>query len=376
MSEIIIQQTPSPIVEIDSSGGPQGIPGPAGAGVASGGTDGQVLQKNSAAENDTSWTSDVVLDTLVMSTAVSQDYDVAVGGLIWDESSACIANRRTADVISHLGQDQHTVVKCVSSNGLIKGQVCMFAGVDQVSGKIEVTELVADGTYPGYVFFGVTAEDIPTGEFGLVCTYGYIQNIDTSFYPNDAILWACTINPGDMVLEQDLAPPPALKLPVAVVVNSDATEGKIFVRASEGAQLSLLHDVYIDNVQDGDVFVWNDNAQRYENKAPANASAPRSITIADPEAGDSFTIFKTSRQATITSVSGLVSGGSVTYELRYGTDRSGAGTLATVSETVTNATIGDDATIQNQPIPVNSWVWIEITGVSGIVDEFNVSIAF
>lgn len=372
---VVIEQTPSPIVQINNSGGPQGVPGPAGAGVASGGTDGQLLQKNSAAENDTSWTSTPTVETLAFSTTVS-GYTSDIGGVIWDESSACLASRRTADVVSHIGQDQHTLVKCVSSNNLIKGQVCMFAGVDQVSGKIEVTELVADGSYPGYVFFGVTAEPIASGDFGLVCTYGYIQNIDTSIYPNDAILWACTINPGDMVLEQNLAPPPALRLPVAVVVNSDAVNGKIFVRATTGNQLTLLHDVYVDNAQDGDVFVWNDNNQRFENKPPANVVAPRSITIADPEAGDSFTIFKTTREVSITAVSALVSGGSVTYELRYATDRSASGALAIVPDTVTNATIGDDAVIQGQPIPANSWVWINITAVGGIVDEFNVSVAF
>jgi hypothetical protein len=71
----------------------------------------------------------------------------------------------------------------------------------------------------------------------------------------------------------------------------------------------------------------------------------------------------------------LVSGGSVTYELRYASDRTTAGTLATVSDTVTTTT-GDTATVQNQPIPAARWVWVEITAVSGTVDEFNLSVAF
>jgi hypothetical protein len=50
--------------------------------------------------------------------------------------------------------------------------------------------------------------------------------------------------------------------------------------------------------------------------------------------------------------------------------------LATISDTVTNTTTGDSATVQNQPIPSGRYVWIEITAVSGTVNEFNLSVAF
>lgn len=108
----------------------------------------------------------------------------------------------------------------------------------------------------------------------------------------------------------------------------------------------------------------------------AQTDAFRSITIAAPQTGDNFTLFRTTRQTIITSAVGIVSGGSVTYALRYAEDRSTAGTLATVSDTVTNTTTGDAATVQNQPIPANRYVWVEITGVTGGVNEFNLSVAF
>lgn len=108
----------------------------------------------------------------------------------------------------------------------------------------------------------------------------------------------------------------------------------------------------------------------------AQTDAFRSITIAGPQLGDNFTLFRTTRQITITGVVGIVSGGSVTYALRYAADRTTAGTLATVSDTVTNTTTGDAATVQNQPIPSGRYVWVEITAVSGTVNEFNLSVAF
>lgn len=108
----------------------------------------------------------------------------------------------------------------------------------------------------------------------------------------------------------------------------------------------------------------------------AQVDTPRSITIVEPQSGDSFTLFRTTDSTTITSAVALVSGGSVTYELRYAADRTAAGTLATVSDTVTNITTGDTATVQNQPIPAGRYVWIEITAVAGTVNEFNLSVAF
>lgn len=113
-------------------------------------------------------------------------------------------------------------------------------------------------------------------------------------------------------------------------------------------------------------------------QGPAGTSTdltPRSITIAGPLAGDSFTLFRTTVETTVESMTAVVSGGSVAYEIRYASDRSTAGTLA-ASDTVTNTTTGDSATPQNQPIPAGCYVWVQVTAVTGTVNEFNLSIGF
>ena len=346
-----------------------------GAGVAPGGTTNQLLVKDSAATYDTSWTSKPTLSGTVFDPGIATSF-TDVGQIGWSAVDDGLAVQRDADVLEVLGQDSHVYVKCVQPGGMIKGQVAMFAGVDPTTLRLEVSVLVADGTYPSYVFFGILAEDIAENGFGFVCTNGYIRGIDTSIYPAESVLWACTVNPGDLVLEQNLLGAPNLRIPTAVCVKSDAVNGEIYVRATTGVELYQLHDVQFENEEDGDTLVWNDDLQRWENKAPANASAARSATIAEPLAGDSFTLFKTTRETTINDVTALVSGGSVTYEIRYAADRTTAGTLAIVADTVTNTTTGDVATVQNQPIASGNWVWLEITAVSGTVDEFNVSVAF
>lgn len=110
--------------------------------------------------------------------------------------------------------------------------------------------------------------------------------------------------------------------------------------------------------------------------AKGEAGPPKSIAIAQPKANDQFTLFFTQYATTLTQVVGLVRGDtpSVTFELRYGADRSTAGTLATVPETITNTTTGELVTVQNMPIPADRFLWIVVTAVSGQVEELNVCV--
>lgn len=109
---------------------------------------------------------------------------------------------------------------------------------------------------------------------------------------------------------------------------------------------------------------------------PGAAGPPKSVTIAPPQVNDQFTLFYTQYATTLTQVLAIVRGTtpSVTFELRYGTDRSAAGTLAVVPETVTNTTTGEPIAIQNMPIPANNFFWVVVTAVSGQVEEFSVSV--
>jgi hypothetical protein len=104
---------------------------------------------------------------------------------------------------------------------------------------------------------------------------------------------------------------------------------------------------------------------------------PKSISIPGPQAGDDFTLFRADTDVTLTSVVGVLQGTgspSVTFVLRYAADRTAVGTLATVSTAVTSTTTGTTVAIQQMPIPADSFVWIEITAVSGTVTELNITL--
>ena len=291
------------------------------------------------------------------------------GELAWNADDETLDIAKGGGTVLQVGQELSFLVHNGTASTIPDGSAVMYAGTNGNSGRLSVAPMIANGTLPGYVFLGVLTESIAADADGFVTTFGKVRGINTSAYPEDSILWADPATPGGFTLTEPDGP--NLKLPIAAVISS-ANNGTIFVRANTGQNLADCHDVETSGASDGDVLTWDDAQNRWEHRP----SPPRSITIAGPQAGDAFTLFRTTSDATLSSVVGLVSGGSVTYELRYATNRTTAGTLATVSDTVTNTTTGDAATIQNQPMPPSSYVWVSITAVTGTVNEFNLSVAF
>lgn len=111
-------------------------------------------------------------------------------------------------------------------------------------------------------------------------------------------------------------------------------------------------------------------------QGPAQQAVPRSVTVTLPQGGDSFTIFRTIAQTTLTSIFALVSDNSVTCQVRYGLNRTGTGVAACNSTTITNTTTGQLLTVLNQPIPANAYVWVDISSVTTPVREFHISLGF
>ena len=341
-------------------------------GTPPGGNIGDLIVKASGTDYDTVWTDAPTVDKLGLDTTAAEA--VSTGQLAWNATEGTIDVGLLHGSVNQIGQEvQLLCTNSAASLTITNGMGVMFTGADSTTLRLEVQPMQADGSLPGYVFFGIATQTIVPGAEGYVTAFGKVRGFDTSAYPEDSILWCDPVNPGQFVLAEPVAP--NLKIAAAVVIKSHATEGALMVRADPGQNLSDCHDVEVDTAQDTNYLGWSEALQHWMPLSVPNA-APRSITIAGPQIGDSFTLFRTSGATTIASAVALVSGGSVTYELRYAADRTTAGTLATVSDTVTNTTTGDIAAMQNQPIPADRYVWIEITAVSGTVNEFNLSVAF
>jgi hypothetical protein len=71
-------------------------------------------------------------------------------------------------------------------------------------------------------------------------------------------------------------------------------------------------------------------------------------------------------------------GQSVTWTVRYSADRNAVGTEVVIGGTTTTSiTTGDTIVALDAPsIPSGSWVWLETTAQSGIVDALTVTLVY
>ena len=104
-----------------------------------------------------------------------------------------------------------------------------------------------------------------------------------------------------------------------------------------------------------------------ETGAEVNPILSRTLTLEEPTVSDDITIFRTDVAIVIQEVIAFSTGTSpdTTYDIKYSTDRSAAGTSLVSSEQTTSVSTGDVATISNVNIPANSIVWLEVSAASG-----------
>jgi hypothetical protein len=199
---------------------------------------------------------------------------IADGQLAWNADEGTLELGK-GGISNYIGQE--TMVLCRNNSNAVtipKGTAVMFAGTVGASGRLKVAPMVANGTLPGYVFFGVTDQRILGGEDGYVSVFGKIRGINTSGYADGDILWCDPAVAGGFTKVEPQAP--NLKLAVAAVVRA-ANNGTIFVRWTTGARLQDLHDVEANgSKQDGDILTWNATANRWQ---PANPSAATTTSL-------------------------------------------------------------------------------------------------
>jgi hypothetical protein len=187
---------------------------------------------------------------------------VANGQLAWNADEGTLELGK-GGISNYIGQE--TMVLCRNNSNTVtipKGTAVMFAGSAGASGRIKVAPMVANGTFPGYVFFGVTDQPILGASDGYVSVFGKIRGVNTSAYVDGDVLWCDPAVAGGFTKIEPQAP--NLKLAVAAVVSA-GNNGVIFVRWTTGARLQDLHDVEANGTKDdGDTLVWNASSNRWE----------------------------------------------------------------------------------------------------------------
>ena len=230
------------------------------AGVPPGGNPKDLLVKSSGTDYHSEWTSTPEVNALQFD--LTAGIEPANGQVVWNADEGTLELGK-GNISNYIGQETMAMCRNASNTVTIpKGTAVMFAGTLGASGRIKVAPMVADGSQPGYVFFGVTDQPILGASDGYVSVFGKIRGINTSGYAEGAILWCNPAVPGGFTATEPQAP--NLKLPVAAVISS-ANNGTIFVRWDTGRRLQDLHDVEANGSKsDGDALSWDAAANRWE----------------------------------------------------------------------------------------------------------------
>lgn len=186
------------------------------------------------------------------------------GEILWNEEDGTLDVGLTdTGVVLQSGQEIHYRVSNKSGSLIPNGTLVMAGGTNGNSGRINIVPAIADGSVPSKYIMGVVTENIPNDADGYVTHFGKVRGIDTSMWSDGDILYADPTVVGGLTNIPPLAP--NSKTVIAIVINSSATVGTIFVRPTYGSNLADDELVELSDLQDGDLIAYNDTSGRFEN---------------------------------------------------------------------------------------------------------------
>lgn len=223
----------------------------------------------------------------------------SAGTMSWNTDDETVDLILDDAVTLQIGQEQLVHVR--ASEDISNGELVYASSAIGASGKIEVTKFIANNTIDQLYVLGVATEDMLTGEYGFITTFGTVRGLDLSnggniygevSYNSGMILYASPTTAGYLTKFKPVAP--NLAIPVAIVLKGNAN-GSIFVRPTAGLKLGDLHDVNISGAADKDILQYNSAQSRWENKTlsaagiqPAGAYLQNVVEDTTPQLGGSL----------------------------------------------------------------------------------------
>jgi hypothetical protein len=118
---------------------------------------------------------------------------------------------------------------------------------------------------------------------------------------------------------------------------------------------------------------------------PPGPSSPVVSTIASPQVGERRILLRAPQALTIARLDGVLSGGSspsLSLQLRSGLDVSASGTAVLSTSLAISSSNGGNSTgamvtsFQAPAVPIDHWLWLEVTAVSGSPSGLTVMLRF
>lgn len=177
-------------------------------------------------------------------------YAPKIGKLGWNGGST-LNFGMTSQTVQSIGEDQFIYIK--ASAAITAGQVIMFTGAVGASGVLQGAP--ASGVIPSSYIMGVACENIPLNGFGVVQSFGLIQNLNTNAWAPGTVLYYDPTVTGGLTSTQPLAP--NTKVQLAAVVNQGLGNGSIFVRRQETGNINNINQVQVTSPTANQVLAYN-----------------------------------------------------------------------------------------------------------------------
>ena len=148
------------------------------------------------------------------------------------------------------------------------GEVVFISGGSGNFSKVQTP--IATNPAEAPLTYAVATEDITDNQKGYVTLIGKVRDIDTTggaenWVDGQVVYLSATTEGG---LTKTRPTPPNIGVVIGVVLRAHATEGVLGVKPIVIQRISLASDVFITNIQDGDVLAWDSTDNRWENVAP------------------------------------------------------------------------------------------------------------
>jgi len=162
------------------------------------------------------------------------------------------------------------------------------------------------------------------------------------------------------------------------IYNKDSSPQTITIKIDDGVNERILIKQILEPES---TLIYDSQAGWYTVPIYVDKKVTKTIVVEAPGVNDNKYIGFTHKPITVSEIRAVLVGSSnpsVTWTIRYGSDRSSGGTEIVVDgTTTTSTTTGSDVTsFTNDTIPADNHYWLVLTVVSGIVNELAVTPVF
>jgi len=161
------------------------------------------------------------------------DFDTSVtvthqiGRVNWNDVDQTLEIDQEYGVIQQVGQETYARVQNNTGVTIPNGAAVGFVGA--TTDALNVAPYLADGSSPSLYILGIMTHDLPdSGDKGYCTTWGFVRGVDTSAFTQGDVLYVSPSVAGELTNVKPTAPDNVI--PIAACIESDATNGVIFVR--------------------------------------------------------------------------------------------------------------------------------------------------